>query len=104
MKKILYFLMVVIMTLSGSAFSKGYVPKDGFVPTEEIAREIGLIIASEVYGRKRIEEQIPLLVELDGDKWIIRGSRGKSTYGKGGLLEMHISKKSGEVLFMLHGK
>lgn len=79
-----------------------YEPKEGFVPTAEIAYLIADAVLSTVYGRSNIEKQKPFSINLDGDIWIIDGYLKPGM--KGGTAYMEISKKTGEILKVSHSK
>lgn len=80
----------------------GFVPKDGFVSTPEIAYNIAESILSKIYGKENIEKQKPFSINLENDIWIIEGNIEKDYLG--GVAYMEIRKSNGEVLKVLHGK
>ncbi|MBB3121583.1 NTF2 fold immunity protein [Pseudoduganella violacea] len=84
----------------GSVPKGGFFPKDGFVSNEETAIAIAVAILIPIYGKKNIDAQKPFSAKLKGNTWVVQGSFEKST----GVAEVDISKKSGEILRVIHGK
>ena len=80
----------------------GYVPKSGFVPDELTAVNIGLAVLVPIYGRQPIESQKPFKAALVGDIWVVSGTMTSKSVG--GLAEIDISKRTGKILRVTHGK
>ncbi len=78
-----------------------YVPPDGYVPNAKIAVEIAAIVAEPIYGKDVLAHEQPLVARLEGDVWVVTGTLAKGL--KGGTLECHISKRTGQILRMIHG-
>ena len=84
------------------AYLSKYEPKDGFVPTAEIASMIADAVLSNIYGKTNIDEQKPFSINLDNGIWIIDGYIEPGI--KGGSAYMEISQETGEILKVSHGK
>jgi hypothetical protein len=80
----------------------GYVPKDGFVPDKKTAISIAMAVLSPIYGKDTIVGEQPLVATLTKGIWTVTGSLPKRHVG--GVAEIRISKASGEVLKVSHGK
>ena len=80
---------------------KGYFPKEGFIPTAEVAFQVAESIFINIYGKENIEEQKPFSINLENDIWIIKGTLYSR---KGGVAYMEIRKSNGEILKVHHGK
>jgi hypothetical protein len=76
------------------------------VPNEETALKIAEAVLAPVYGEKKILSERPFTATLEGDLWSVEGTLPcpASRRCSGGVAMVKISRKSGEVLFMIHGK
>jgi len=81
---------------------KGYFPKEGFIPTAEVAFQVAESILNKIYGKESIEEQKPFSINLENDIWILEGHIEPGV--KGGVAYMEIRKSNGEILKVYHGK
>ncbi|MDR0863915.1 MAG: YbbC/YhhH family protein [Candidatus Symbiothrix sp.] len=81
---------------------KGYFPKEGFVPTAEIAFQIAEPVLNQIYGKETIEEEKPFSINLENDIWVIEGYLAPGF--KGGVAYMEIRKSTGEILKVIHTK
>ncbi len=79
-----------------------YVPKDGYVPNEGATKAIAEAVLFPAYGKANITTQKPYKTLLVEDFWVIEGTL-KPKYA-GGISLVHISKASGSILLMTHGK
>src|SRR5688572_24716522 len=79
-----------------------YTPERGFVPDEATALTIAEAILLPIYGGSNIQAQKPLHAILMDGVWHVRGTLPQNT--KGGTAVVEISKKSGEILRVSHGK
>ncbi len=79
-----------------------YVPPGGYVATKEMAIAIALIVATPVYGKKLLDGEKPFTAVLKDGVWIVTGYLPSNM--KGGTLEVHISKQTGQIVRMLHWK
>ncbi len=77
-----------------------YMPPQGYVPTARIAIEIAAIVAEPIYGKSVLAHEQPLQARLEGDVWIVTGTLPAGY--KGGTLECRISKRTGQILRMIH--
>lgn len=85
---------------TGQVPKDGISPKDGFVPTAATAIAIALVVLEPIYGADQIGSQKPFRAELRGDVWVVQGSMERAT----GVAEVDISKRTGAVLRVIHGK
>ena len=81
---------------------KGYLPKEGLVPTEEVAVQIAESVLSQIYGKEKIEGEKPFSIKLENDVWIIEGHLDDKLLG--GVAYMEIRKYNGEILKVIHTK
>jgi hypothetical protein len=84
-------------------------PRKDFIYNETIALKIADIILRSRFGDARIDSQLPLNCILEDGVWIITGTFKENDDKslppkKGGVAEIHISKKTGEILVLGHGK
>ena len=79
------------------------------ISDQAMAIKIARIILSSIYGKTLIDKEEPLNCELQDGVWIVTGSfnhpfeKGKPPW-KGGVAEIHILKRTGEVLDVFHSK
>ena len=90
------------LSLNDHSEYKGYFPDSGFVSTPEIAFQIAEAVLYQIYGKELIEEQKPFSINLENDIWLIDGYLPPGM--KGGTAYIEISKKTGEILKVLHTK
>jgi hypothetical protein len=86
---------------------KSYSPKEGFIPTADIAVGIAQCVLTKIYGKEIIEKEKPFSVNLKNEIWIIEGTAPKTNNGTlilGGQSYMEIRKSNGEILKLLHTK
>jgi hypothetical protein len=79
-----------------------YIPPGGFVKNEMVASKIADAILVSIYGEDELSSERPFNISLKKGIWIITGTL-KPGY-KGGVAEIHISKASGKILYVNHGK
>ena len=80
-----------------------------YISNEVLAKKIADIIFRDRYGDALIDSQQPLRCVLEDGVWIVKGTFKKSSdksfpIRKGGVAEIHISKKTGEILTLFHSK
>ena len=85
----------------------GYVPKEGFVPSADVALSVANAVLIPVYGKKLIDSEQPFTANLQRDIWVITGTipcQNPPSSGAcpGGAAEVRISKRTGQILFMDH--
>ena len=110
MKIFIYFLLAVnligYMNTEAYAVDKNlehsYVPKAGFIPTDEVAIKVAEAVLFNIYGKEQIESQKPYLVTDLGNEWIISGSIPPNRIG--GTFLIRISKKDGKITLVTHSK
>lgn len=85
---------------SGRIPNDGIKPIEGFVPNAAIAIGIAIVILDPIYGVDEIEKQKPFTAELRGRVWVVQGSMAHST----GVAEVNISRRTGAILRVIHGK
>jgi len=90
------------LSLKSYSDISGYFPKEGLVPTAEIAFQIAEPVLSQIYGKEKIESEKPFSVNIENDIWIIEGHLDMGILG--GVAYMEIRKSNGEILKVIHGK
>jgi NTF2 fold immunity protein len=81
--------------------SKTMHPKNGFVPDEATAVQIGEAVAMAQYGEQRISRELPFRARLHGDVWTVMGAlHPQGVFG--GTAVVKLSKLDGRVLFLIH--
>lgn len=99
---------LALMACSASAHSDtyydtySYVPSGGYVQTEEMAIAIAEIILDSIYGKEVIDAEKPLTAVLEKGVWTIRGTLPENTLG--GTAMIKISRKTGQILRVVHYK
>lgn len=78
-----------------------FVPKDGYVPTRDVAIKIAVAAWEPIYGAEKIADEKPYRATLKDGAWIVEGSL-KTT--KGGVAIAEISKADGRIIRISHGK
>ena len=78
-----------------------FMPEQGYVPDAKTAIKIAEAIWLPIYG-ERIYEKKPFVAKLQGEIWVIQGSLSSQMLG--GVPTAEISKKTGEILKVSHGK
>jgi hypothetical protein len=101
--------LVVMLAYSQGDEKSGFIPKDGFVPTANVARTIAEAVLSPVYGKETISSERPFKVTLEGDVWTVTGSvpcqnPPPGAVCPGGSAEVRISKKTAQILYMIHSQ
>jgi hypothetical protein len=76
-------------------------PPGGFVPDTDTAKKISEIILVRFFGEAQTDREKPLQVTLADGVWVIKGTMPPGILG--GIAELHISKKDGQILFLSHG-
>lgn len=73
------------------------------IDNEEMAIKVAETYLFEVYGKKQITEQQPYNIDSINNCWIIVGTM--PTYlSEGGVFEIAIDSRNGEVLGLIHGE
>jgi hypothetical protein len=110
MKKIMFglcilvllgFTSVVLKNEKNKEPEKTWIPADGFVPNESVAKQIAETVLLPIYGED-ILNQKPFKVSLIKDSiWVIEGS---SQNIEGGVAIILIQKSDCKILKVTHGK
>lgn len=88
-----------------SASEYSYQPPKGFVPDRATATRIAEAVLIPVYGKSVIQHELPLKATLRKGVWVVTGTlpRGpKDTPSFGGVAIVHIAKRDGRILRMIH--
>ena len=84
-----------------------YVPPEGYVPDAATARAVAIAVLTPVYGRAVVDKELPFEARLEKGVWTVEGSppAGRDP-GQfiGGLALVRISRKTGAILRMTHGR
>ncbi len=86
----------------GYGSQKGFVPANGFVPDADTAIRIAEAVLVPIYTKAKINSEKPFTGQLRDDVWIVRGHMPAHVLG--GVVEAHVSKTTGTILFVLHGQ
>lgn len=82
-----------------------YVPPKGYVPDAATAVRVGQAVLEPVYGKSVIAREEPLEATLKNGVWTVLGNtHAPKGHFVGGVAEVYISKRTGAILRMLHGK
>jgi hypothetical protein len=92
----------VAVAVFSFAADDGYQPPQSMVKDTVVAERLAEVILESVYGRDVIRREKPFHAELRGDVWVVTGTLAPGM--KGGVAEIHISKKTGEVVYLIHEK
>jgi hypothetical protein len=77
--------------------------KPTLIDNEEMAIKIAETYLFKIYGKKEILRQQPYNIDLINNCWIIVGTM-PSYFIKGGVFEIAIDSRNGEVLGLIHGE
>jgi hypothetical protein len=94
--------MFVAATPCAAGEEANYAPKGGYVRDARTAVAIAEAILNSVYGEQQIAGEKPLQAKRSGDVWRVSGALPPGY--KGGVAEIWISKRSGRILHLSHGK
>jgi hypothetical protein len=98
--------LFVALTAKPQGIVGGYKPADGFVPDEKTAIRVAEAVLMPVYGENRIIDERPFHGKLAEGVWTVEGTLHCATEPDcvGGTALVKISKKTGEILDMIHYK
>ena len=82
--------------------NSSYKPKDGFVPNEATAIKIAEAIIVPIWGTDCLKNEQPFTALLVNGTWIVTGTLPSETLG--GTAYVEISKETGSILNIAHGK
>jgi len=75
------------------------------IEDKETAISIAVVYAISIYGEESIIKQKPYNAEFYNGHWIVTGSfPNTGYYAGGGVFEIVLSQKNGEVINITHGK
>jgi hypothetical protein len=100
--------VMLCFTLFGHAWAQNvverhsYVPVAGFVPDEQTAISVAVAVLSPIYGAQQIADEKPYSATLVNGVWTVVGSLPAGF--RGGVALIEISKATGQVLRVSHGK
>lgn len=95
----LAFLLLTLTTEPSRAAN----PDKGFVPDEQTAIAIAVAVWTPIYGAELIRTEAPYKASLVGDVWTVTGTL-PARWTHGGTAIAEISKKTGCILNVTHGK
>jgi len=93
---------VIIAAVAAETGAFSFKPKDGFVPTKNVAIKIAVAVWEPIYGAEHIATEKPYQARLTNGVWIVEGSLPQGAAG--GVAEAEISKDDGRILRVSHGK
>lgn len=79
-----------------------YKPPGGYVPDGATAIKIAVAVWEPIYGCGQIASEAPYSAKLKNGVWLVEGHLPEGS--DGGVAEVEISKESGEILRLSHGK
>jgi hypothetical protein len=94
--------LAVVCSDGGKEQEDGYVPDEGFIPTNEVAIKVAVAVWEPIYGAENIAREKPYRATLADGVWTVEGSLLKGS--KGGVAVASIAKKDGRILGVTHGK
>lgn len=104
----IFILFLLLLSSGCSLHEHFYKPIEGYVATEELALGIAEFYLDSIYGEESVDLQKPLNAVLKNGIWTITGTLQQPTNPEyitiGGVAEIHLSKSSGKVLRITHGK
>ena len=80
----------------------GFVPPTGMVPDAETAIAVAVAVLKPIYGAKKIESERPFHAHLNGEVWHVYGSLPAGWVG--GVAEVELSRKDGQIVRFWHGQ
>ena len=102
MKKLLFIVVLLALTLAFSLERDQYIPKEGFIPNEATAIKVAEAVWLPIYG-DRIYKSKPFKAILqDSTVWIVEGTLKENQ--KGGYPYIEIQKSDGKILKVTHSK
>ena len=90
------------MAQPAGSTDRGYMPPDGLVPNAETAIAIAVAVWTPIYGARQIDAQRPFKASLVEGVWFVEGHLPPDM--RGGVASARISKRNGQVLYVMHGK
>jgi hypothetical protein len=93
---------VIIAAVAAETGVFRFKPKDGFVPTKNVAIKIAVAVWEPIYGAEHIASKKPYRARLTNGVWVVEGSLPEGAVG--GVPEAEISKDDGRILRVSHGQ
>ena len=81
---------------------KAIFPLAGVVPNEETAKAIALAVAIPIWGKDKVDSELPLRAGLKGNVWTVIGNPHLHGGETGGELIIQVDKRTGAILSFLH--
>ena len=80
--------------------------QNGVIPNSKCAIKIAEIVLLEIYGKKTVNKEKPFKAILIDDYWIVSGKEPQFLWFPiaGGVSKIVISKKTGEIISIIHEK
>lgn len=106
---LIFFTLTLSISLSAQAQSMkessmkkhSYIPSEGYVSNAETAEKIAEAIWLQIYGKDILKKK-PFKAKLENEIWTVEGSLPEGQVG--GVPVIEISKKTGEIHRVSHGK
>ena len=98
---ILLFSFIISTNVLAENGNHNFVPKGGYVPDAKTAIKIAEAVWLPIYG-ENIYTKKPFTAQLKGDVWLVQGSLPELMLG--GVPSAEISKQTGKILRVSHGK
>jgi hypothetical protein len=98
----LIYLVLTSVTLGDTMQHGKNIPAKGFVPDAETAVKIAEAVLTPIYGASQVQSERPFTARLRGGIWLVVGHLPDGA--DGGVAEVRISKHTGEILGVRHGK
>ena len=93
--------MLISSTVLADNSKHTVMPEQGYVPNANTAISIAEAVWLPIYG-EGINDKKPFVAKLHGDTWVVKGSLPAQMLG--GVPVAEISKKTGVILMISHGK
>ncbi|WP_109486263.1 NTF2 fold immunity protein [Occallatibacter savannae] len=77
-------------------------PTAGIIPNEETAKAVALAIAIPIWGKDKVNSELPLRAGLKGNVWTVIGSPHLHGGETGGELIIQLDKRTGATLAFVH--
>src|SRR5579872_1907938 len=89
---------------AGALAQDSRIPPEGFVSNADVAIAIARAVSVQIYGAEKIRSEEPLVAELEGDRWLVRGTLScPSGYGcLGGTVEVTVMRRDGRIVKVTH--
>ena len=96
------FIGAIVMIFGCNTESQSFRPERGCIPDEKTAINVAESILSPIYGADTVASERPFSATLVKGVWIVKGYLAPGWAG--GVAEIELSKESGKVLRICHGK